>query len=90
MLVSGVKKDEEVSYEYNMVTVKDAETGVTAMARATAYTISVVAQMIGKGIIDRRGAYPPEMIVPGEEYLAEMAKRGIDIKETVHRSAFQN
>ena len=90
VLVSGVKKDEEVSYEYNMVTVKDAETGVTAMARATAYTISVVAQMIGKGIIDRRGAYPPEMIVPGEEYLAEMAKRGIDIKETVHRSAFQN
>lgn len=90
VLVSGVKEDEEISYEYNMVTVKDAETGVTAMARATAYTISVVAQMIGKGIIDRRGAYPPEMIVPGDEYIAEMANRGVDIKETVHRSALQN
>ncbi|TWT08552.1 saccharopine dehydrogenase [Planococcus sp. CPCC 101016] len=90
VLVSGVKENEEISYEYNMVTVKDAETGVTAMARATAYTISVVAQMIGKGIIDRRGAYPPEMIVPGDEYIAEMAKRGVGIKETVHRSAFQN
>jgi len=90
VMVSGVKAGEEVTYEYNMVTIKDQETGVTAMARATAYTISVVAQMIGKGIIDKRGAYPPEMIVPGEEYIAEMAKRGVEIKETIHRSAFQN
>ena len=90
VLVSGLKKGEEMGYEYNMVTVKDSKTGVTAMARATAYTISVVAQMIGKGIIDKRGAYPPEMIVPGNEYIAEMAKRSVDIKETVHHSAFQN
>lgn len=90
VMVSGVKNGEELTYEYNMVTVKDSETGVTAMARATAFTISVVAQMVGKGIIDKRGAYPPEMIVPGEEYIAEMAKRGVEIKETIHRSAFQN
>lgn len=90
VLVSGVKDREEISYEYNMVTVKDSKTGVTAMARATAYTISVVAQMIGKGIIDKRGAYPPEMIVPGDAYIKEMAKRGVDIEETVHRSAFQS
>ncbi|MBT2569306.1 saccharopine dehydrogenase NADP-binding domain-containing protein [Planococcus sp. ISL-110] len=90
VLVSGVKAGEEISYEYNMVTMKEQETGVTAMARATAYTISVVAQMIGKGVIDKRGAYPPEMIVPGDEYIAEMAKRGVDIKEIVHRSALQN
>ncbi|ANU27370.1 saccharopine dehydrogenase family protein [Planococcus versutus] len=90
VIVSGVKDDEEITYEYNMVTVKDQETGVTAMARATAYTISVVAQMIGKGIIDKRGAYPPEMIVPGKEYIAEMAKRGVEIKESVRRSTLQN
>ncbi|MGE6368037.1 saccharopine dehydrogenase family protein [Planococcus kocurii] len=89
VMVSGIKAGEEIRYEYNMVTIKDPETGVTAMARATAFTISVVAQMIGKGIIDKRGAYPPEMIVPGEEYIAEMAKRGVAIKETVHRSALQ-
>ncbi|WP_142827036.1 saccharopine dehydrogenase family protein [Planococcus soli] len=90
VFVTGVKAGEEISYEYNMVTVKDPATGVTAMAQATAYTISVVAQMIGKGTIDKRGAYPPEMIVPGEEYIAEMARRGVDIKETIHRSALQN
>lgn len=87
--VSGRKGEEDLSYEYNMITVKNLETGVTAMARATAYTISVVAQMIGSGIIDKRGSYPPELIVPGDEYIKEMAKRGVEIKETVHRSAYQ-
>ncbi|MDN7244865.1 saccharopine dehydrogenase family protein [Planococcus shenhongbingii] len=90
VLVSGTKGEEDLTYEYNMITIKDAETGVTAMARATAYTISVIAQMIGNGTIDKRGAYPPELIVPGDEYINEMTKRGVQIKETVHRSAFQS
>ncbi|ETP70102.1 saccharopine dehydrogenase [Planococcus glaciei CHR43] len=88
--VSGIEADEELTYEYNMVTVKDAETGVTAMARATAYTISVVAQMIGSGVIDKRGAIAPELIVKGDEYMKEMAKRGVEIHETIHRSAYQS
>ncbi len=88
-VISGVKDGEGLTYEYNMITMRE-EAGVTAMARATAYTISVVAQMIGSGLIDKRGSYPPEMIVPGQEYIAEMAKRGVLIKETVHRSAYQN
>ncbi|HSP22117.1 MAG TPA: saccharopine dehydrogenase C-terminal domain-containing protein, partial [Planococcus sp. (in: firmicutes)] len=89
VMVSGIKEGEGLTYEYNMITMRE-DLGVTAMARATAYTISVVAQMIGSGVIDKRGSYPPEMIVPGDEYIAEMAKRGVLIKETVHRSAYQN
>ncbi len=88
-VISGVKDGEGLTYEYNMITIRE-DAGVTAMARATAFTISVVAQMIGSGLIDKRGSYPPEMIVPGKEYIAEMAKRGVLIKETVHRSAYQN
>lgn len=90
VLVSGLKNEETLTFEYTMITVRDQETGVTAMARATAYTISAVAQMIGEGIIDRKGSYPPELIVPGAEYIEEMAKRGVEIKETVHRSAYQS
>ena len=70
-----------------MIVRKDMEANVTAMARATASTISVVAQMIGNGVIEKRGVFPPEQIVPGKEYIQEMAKRGVDIKETWHRSA---
>lgn len=87
--VTGIKDDEEMMYTYNMVTKKDGRSGVTAMARATAYTISTVAQMIGSGEIEKRGSYPPELIVPGETYIQEMAKRGVEIKETVMRTAYQ-
>lgn len=87
--VSGTKDNEDITFTYNMVTKKDRQSGVTAMARATAFTISAVAQMIGSGLIDKRGSYPPELIVPGDAYIKEMAKRGVEIKETVQRTAFQ-
>ncbi|MGO1057492.1 saccharopine dehydrogenase family protein [Planococcus sp. FY231025] len=87
--VSGMKNGEALTYEYNMITLRE-DAGVTAMARATAYTISVVAQLIGNGTISKRGSYPPELIVPGDVYIQEMAKRGVMIEETVHRSVYQN
>ena len=87
--VAGTKDGEAITIAYNLVVKKDPQSGVTAMARATAYTISVVAQMIGSGLIDKRGSYPPELIVPGDEYIREMAKRGVDIKETVERTVIQ-
>jgi len=87
VIVSGNKEGETVTYQYEMVTMKDMQDQVTAMARATANTISVVAQMIGNGEISKRGVYPPEQIVPGDVYLVEMAKREVFIKESVYRSS---
>jgi len=86
-IIAGQKNEEQYTYEYEMIVRKDMESNVTAMARATASTISAVAQMIGNGVIEKRGVFPPEQIVPGKEYIQEMAKRGVDIKETWHRSA---
>ena len=54
-IISGEKQEQQVSYEYEMVVRKDVEKNVTAMARATASTISAVAQMIGRGVITERG-----------------------------------
>ena len=64
-----------------MICYKDKKENVTAMARATANTISVVAQMIGNGIIKDRGVLPPEKVVPGDKYIDEMKKRGVIITE---------
>lgn len=80
--VSGEKGGAPTTFDYEMTTFKDRESNVTAMARATANTISVVAQMIGNGTIMRPGVYPPEQIVPGDEYIKEMAKRGVMIHES--------
>lgn len=87
VIIAGEKSEEQVTYEYEMVVKKNTDVGVTAMARATACTISVVAQMIGNGVIQDRGVFPPETVVPGQPYITEMAKRGVVIKETSHRSA---
>ncbi|MGN7477030.1 saccharopine dehydrogenase family protein [Solibacillus silvestris] len=86
-IISGEKSEEQITYEYEMVVRKNLEQNVTAMARATASTISVVAQMIGKGMITERGVFAPESVVPGREFIREMTKRGVDIKETSHRSS---
>ncbi|MFC4556792.1 saccharopine dehydrogenase family protein [Virgibacillus kekensis] len=80
--VSGKKNGRPTTYEYEMTTYKDRASNVTAMARATANTISVVAQMIGNGTISKTGVYPPEQCVPGEYYMKEMAKRNVHIHET--------
>lgn len=83
VIVSGEAHGMPATYEYNLVTKKDMKVNETAMARATANTISIVAQMIGNGTITKRGVHPPENIVPGAEYIEEMKKRGVDIEETV-------
>jgi lysine 6-dehydrogenase len=82
--VSGKKDGTSTTYLYEMTTFKDAETNVTAMARATANTISVVAQMLANGTITQRGVYPPEKIVAGDTYIKEMKKRGVNIKEKMN------
>ncbi|GLC88065.1 saccharopine dehydrogenase family protein [Lysinibacillus piscis] len=87
VIVAGEKAQQQVTYEYEMIVKKDLTVNETAMARATANTISVVAQMIGEGIITERGVFAPESIVPGNAYIEEMAKRGVVIKETSHKSA---
>ncbi|MCA0983705.1 saccharopine dehydrogenase NADP-binding domain-containing protein [Halobacillus yeomjeoni] len=79
--VGGRKNNDKATYQYEMVTYKDRENQVTAMARATANTISVVAQMIGRKDIIKKGVYPPEQIVPGALYMKEMAKRNVNISE---------
>ncbi|KZE38522.1 saccharopine dehydrogenase [Bhargavaea cecembensis] len=87
VIVKGTKDGEQAYYEYDMITEKDPDTNVTAMARATANTISVVAQMIGNGTITKRGVHPPEKIVPGDAYISEMKKRGVNIIETSSETA---
>lgn len=80
--VSGEKDGKPKTNEYEMTTYKDRDNNVTAMARATANTISAVAQMIGNGTITKRGVFPPEQCVPGEPYMKEMEKRGVIIHES--------
>nr|WP_106782444.1 saccharopine dehydrogenase C-terminal domain-containing protein [Lysinibacillus timonensis] len=86
-IILGEKKGEQVTYEYETIVIRKDSDDMTAMARVTACTISAVAVMIGTNVITERGVLTPEKVVPGQEYIEKMAKRGVMIKETEHRSS---
>jgi lysine 6-dehydrogenase len=58
----------------------DEETGLTAMARCTAFPSACIAWMIGQGVIDVPGVHAQESVVPARKFIAEMRKAGLRIR----------
>jgi lysine 6-dehydrogenase len=77
---------EEAGYKYYILDRFDREKGVTAMARTTAYTASIVAGMLAEGTIDERGVVPPERLGMNEAItrglLSELMARGVKVEES--------
>jgi len=84
--VGGQRDGKRILYTYHMLDRYDKKRKVTAMARSTAYTISVVAQLLANKTIDEIGVVPPEKLGMNEKifkkFMARMRKRGITIKES--------
>ena len=67
---------------YDMVDKYDEKKKVSSMGKTTAYTGSIVAQMVGRGEIKGRGTVPPEKAIQGskvDELLSELRRRGVQI-----------
>jgi saccharopine dehydrogenase-like NADP-dependent oxidoreductase len=84
--VSGMKNGKKKSYKHTVLEYQDHETGVSAMARTTAYTASIVAQLLADGYIKEKGVIPMEKLGQDHSFVkklfAELAKRDVEIKET--------
>jgi saccharopine dehydrogenase-like NADP-dependent oxidoreductase len=84
--VSGKAGGEEAGYRYHVLDRFDKMKGVTAMARTTAYTASIVAGMLAKGRIKEKGVIPPERIGMDEKktraLLSELKNRGVVVEES--------
>ena len=84
--VSGTKNGRDKIYSYQILDRYDEKRKVTAMARTTAYTASVVTQLLAQRMIEEKGVVPPEKIGMNEKlyvkFVNEMLKRGIKIQET--------
>ena len=39
--------------------------------------------LLGRGEIEKKGAYPPELCVPAERYIQEQIKVGMEVEESV-------
>ncbi len=84
--VKGKAGGEEKGYRYYVLDRFDREKGVTAMARTTAYTASIVAGMLAEGVIEEKGVIPPERLgmneAVAERLLSELKNRGVIVKES--------
>jgi len=84
--VRGLKDGKRIAYTYQMLDRYDRKRKVTAMARTTAYTTSVVAQLVAKKAIEEKGVIPPEKIGMNEKlykkFMGMMKKRRIVVKES--------
>jgi len=70
---------------YDMVDRYDEKKGVSSMAKTTAYTGSIVTQMLGSGEIAGKGTIPPEVALKGrrvEKLISELGRRGVSIKRS--------
>jgi lysine 6-dehydrogenase len=66
---------------YDILDRFDKSTGLSAMMRTTAFSASIIAQMMARGETTRKGAQPLERCIPPEPFVAALAKRNINIVE---------
>jgi lysine 6-dehydrogenase len=59
----------------------DAARGISAMMRATGYSLAVTGLMQVDGRISAPGVHTPDEAVPFGEYVAELARRRVEIRE---------
>lgn len=85
--VGGVKNGRQVTYTYRLLDRYDKRRGVTAMARITAYTTSIVAQLLAKKAMEEKGVVPPEKIGMNErlykKLMGAIRKRGVVVTEAI-------
>jgi len=79
VIVEGTKAGRSVTHTFELVDRFDEAHGISAMERTTGYSLSITGQLQAEGAIGEAGVRTPDECVPGERYIAELAKRGIAI-----------
>jgi lysine 6-dehydrogenase len=69
---------------YDIIDSFDAQTGLSAMMRTTAFPASIIAQMMARGETSGKGAIPQERCIPPDAFVAALAARNINIHESIN------
>lgn len=87
VIVEGREEGRPRTYTFDMLDRFDRATGTTSMARTTGYTCTAAVRMVARGLFDRKGISPPEVVGMTAGcwpfIRQEMAARGITFHERV-------
>ncbi|HKS25221.1 MAG TPA: saccharopine dehydrogenase C-terminal domain-containing protein [Thermoanaerobaculia bacterium] len=82
VLVRVEVKGDGRALRYDIIDRHDPATGLSAMMRTTAFPAAIVALMMARGQIEKKGALPQERCVPPEPFMQELAARDIKVVES--------
>ena len=80
VVVEGTTGGRPRRHVFELVDRADEQRGLSAMMRTTGYSLSITGQLQATGAIEP-GVHTPDECVPGERYVAELARRGVVIEE---------
>jgi lysine 6-dehydrogenase len=81
IMSQGIKNNEKINIDYQMIDYFDEKNNITSMMRTTAYPVAIIADMINSGTIKKRGVHTCENIVSPKPFFQELKKRNILIKK---------
>ena len=80
VVVEGTKGGAPKRVGWELLDYYDESRGISAMMRTTGYSLSITGQMQASGQL-QPGVYTPDECIPAAQYIAELAKRGVMIKQ---------
>ncbi len=80
VVVEGTKGGKAKKLGWELLDYYDESRGISAMMRTTGYSLSITGQLQASGEIEP-GVHTPDECMPAKKYIAELAKRGVMIKE---------
>ncbi|MFI5248833.1 MAG: saccharopine dehydrogenase family protein [Gemmatimonadales bacterium] len=81
VIVEGTRGGAPARIGWELLDYFDGARGISAMERTTGYSLSITGQMQARGEITPAGVHTPDECIPAARYIAELAKRGVNIRE---------
>ena len=81
VVVSGTKNGKPATKTFELVDRYDEVHGISAMMRTTGYSLSITALMQVRDQVKPAGVHTPDECIPPAAYIAELRKRGVEIRE---------
>ena len=74
----GKKDGKRHRIVFDLIDYHDDRTGITAMARTTGFSLSIIGQLQATGQV-KTGVLTPDLAVPAQAYIDQLRRRSIDI-----------